>query len=78
MMTVLREIDGLIAENILLRQQVDDLQGSPANQKKLTEREVSEIRNLSRVSHLTQKEIADIYDVNPATVSRIVRGVYWK
>jgi DNA-binding MarR family transcriptional regulator len=50
----------------------------PNNQKKLTDREVKEIRNLARTSDLTQREIADCYAVNPATVSRIVRGVYHK
>jgi DNA-binding CsgD family transcriptional regulator len=50
----------------------------PNNQKKLTDREVKEIRNLARTSDLTQREIADCYDINSATVSRIVRGVYHK
>jgi DNA-binding MarR family transcriptional regulator len=73
----MKEIDALIKERDELRKQLDVLQ-EPNNQKKLTDREVKEIRNLARTSDLTQREIADCYAVNPATVSRIVRGVYHK
>lgn len=74
---VLNEIDTLIKERDELRNQLAQLQ-QPGNHKKLSDREVKEIRNLARVSSMTQKEIADCYDVNPGTVSRIVRGIYWK
>jgi DNA-binding MarR family transcriptional regulator len=77
LLAVMKEIDALIKERDELRKQLDVLQ-EPTNQKKLTDREVKEIRNLARTSDLTQREIADCYAVNPATVSRIVRSVYHK
>lgn len=72
----LAEVTALREENRLLREEL--VRRQPDNQKKLTVREVKEIRNLARVSHLTQKEIADCYDVNPSTISRILKGVYHK
>jgi DNA-binding MarR family transcriptional regulator len=74
--TFLKEIEDLIRERDELRQRLDTMQRE--NRRKLTAREVKEIRNLARASTLTQKEIADCYDVNPATVSRILKGVYHK
>ena len=47
------------------------------NRPKLTKAEVENIRALRR-SGYSQREIAEIYDINPATVSRIVRGQYYK
>lgn len=47
-----------------------------SNAKKLTADEVASIRQLHQRSSLNQREIAEAFDVNPATVSRIVRGVY--
>ncbi len=78
LLKLITEIDELIKERDQLRQQVDDLQNHGRNRKKLSGREVKEIRNLARASDLTQREIADCYDINPATVSRIIRGVYHK
>jgi DNA-binding CsgD family transcriptional regulator len=78
LLKLITEIDELIKERDQLRQQVDDLQNHGGNRKKLSGREVKEIRNLARASDLTQREIADCYDINPATVSRIIRGVYHK
>lgn len=49
----------------------------PTNAKKLTKREVARIRELKR-NGFTQKAIADIFDCHPATISRIVRGQYWR
>lgn len=74
---LVKEIDALVKERDELRQQVARFE-EPDNIKKLSEREATEIRNLARVSHMTQREIAESYDVNPSTVSRIVRGMYWK
>ena len=45
------------------------------NRKKLDPREVELIRQMYR-SGMSQKDIADIYDVNPATISRTVRNIY--
>ena len=47
------------------------------NAKKLTRSEVAHIRQLKR-SGWKQSALAEIYDVNPATISRIVRGQYHK
>lgn len=47
-----------------------------SNAKKLTADEVAGIRRLHQRSALSQREIAEAFDVNPATVSRIVRGIY--
>jgi hypothetical protein len=73
-----KEIDRLIEE---LRAEIRELAASlpepaaPNNQKKLNLREVSRMREMHRIGY-SQAELASIYDVNPATVSRIVRGVY--
>ncbi|WP_142395313.1 helix-turn-helix domain-containing protein [Mycobacterium avium] len=48
------------------------------NKKKLTKREVAEIRRLGRTTGMSQRELADIYDINKATVCRILKGVYHK
>lgn len=47
------------------------------NRKKLTAREVRAIREYHRLG-TSQRELADIYDVNQGTISRIVRGIYHK
>lgn len=65
------EVTRLQAENAKLT-------AGPDNRKKLTAREVGEIRRLNRTTSLNQRELADAFDVNPATVSRIVRNLYWK
>lgn len=51
--------------------------GSRPNRKKLTAKEVGTIRELKR-SGESNRSIADVFDINPATVSRIVRGLYHK
>lgn len=45
------------------------------NRKKLTQREVKDIRDAYR-GGMKQKDLADNYGVNPATISRLVRGIY--
>nr|QFG08812.1 helix-turn-helix DNA binding domain protein [Mycobacterium phage Naji] len=45
------------------------------NRQKLTEREVRDIREAYR-GGMKQKDLADNYGVNPATISRTVRGIY--
>jgi DNA-binding MarR family transcriptional regulator len=49
-----------------------------SNRKKLTLREVQNIRELNQRTGWTQKQIAEAFDINPATVSRIVRKIYWQ
>lgn len=46
-----------------------------ANRKKLSREEVARIRDLHR-SGTSQAELANMFDVNPATISRTVRGIY--
>jgi DNA-binding NarL/FixJ family response regulator len=45
------------------------------NRQKLTEREVKDIRQAFR-GGMRQKDLARNYGVNPATISRTVRGIY--
>lgn len=45
------------------------------NRKKLTEQEARDIRKAFR-GGMKQKDLASNYGVNPATISRIVRGIY--
>lgn len=79
LVALIGEIDALVKERDELLKQVEAYREvRDDNRKKLTEREVREIRNLANVSRMTQREIADCYDVNPGTVSRIVRGIYHK
>ena len=60
---------------IALKRENDELAHS--NRKKLGPEEVQGIRTLKRLGW-TNKSIAETYDVNPATVSRIIRGIYHK
>lgn len=46
------------------------------NRKKLNASEVRTLRMMHRAGS-TQAELADRFSVNPATVSRIVRGIYF-
>lgn len=58
----------LRAENELLKAKLD-------NTKKLSDRDVALMRRMHRDGY-KQHELADAFDVNPATVSRTVRGIY--
>lgn len=46
------------------------------NRKKLSASEVRTLRMMHR-SGSTQAELAERFSINPATVSRIVRGIYF-
>jgi hypothetical protein len=82
-------IDGLKAELDLLTMEKEDLlatveylQSTPNlrgrdNRPKLTQSEVQEIRDMKR-SGVSQADLAQMFDVNPATISRIVRWQYHK
>lgn len=76
------ELTEVFKENNALRAEVAELKlmNGPArtNKKKLTKREVAEIRRLGRTTGMSQRELAEIYDINQATVSRILKGVYHK
>ena len=61
------EIRRLRAENRRLKS---------GNYSKLSARDVKEIRGMYARSSMTQAELAAMYDVNPSTISRTVRGIY--
>ena len=82
----LRLIEEVIEDNLRLKDEIKALKAEIAsyppyakqdNRPKLTKAEVENIRALSR-SGYSRRKIAAIYDVNPTTVSRIVRGQYHK
>jgi DNA-binding MarR family transcriptional regulator len=74
---VAQYIEGLVAENEKLRARLSLAGlGKHINAKKLTPSEVREIRHLHNTSSMTQADLAEAYDVNPATISRIVRRQY--
>jgi DNA-binding NarL/FixJ family response regulator len=75
---VVKLVEELEAENNAFREGrmvVMKAQKPKSNRPKLTDREVRSIRAMHRKG-VTQHEIADIYDIHNATVSRIVRGIY--
>lgn len=69
----------LINENDRLRQQIAAGSTSTAstrtNKPKLSKRDVEMLRSLKRLG-ASNTELATAYDLNRATVSRIVRGQY--
>lgn len=76
LLAVLKELDDIIAERDALRARVAELESIPSdNRPKLTAREVRDIREAFR-GGMRQKDLADNYGVNPATISRTVRGFY--
>lgn len=75
-MTVINEFDQMLTELNYLRKRVDELENQPRNNRpKLTEQEVKDIRAAYR-GGMIQIDLANNYGVNPATISRIVRGIY--
>ncbi|MFB9926293.1 hypothetical protein ACFORO_42655 [Amycolatopsis halotolerans] len=72
---LVRGVTDLAAENRRLRATL--AYRETANRKRLTPAEVAEIRRLWETTSLTQAAIAASFDVNRATVSRIVRGIYY-
>lgn len=75
---LLKDIDDLVKERDELRKQLEAYKEERNNRKKLSQREVTEIRHLARASDMSQHEIAECYDVSGPTISRIIRNVYWK
>jgi DNA-binding NarL/FixJ family response regulator len=76
---IAQAIDDLLVENAELRQQIaaGSTSSQRSNKKKLTKRDVEMMRQLKRLGASNQ-ELAAAYDVHHATVSRTVRGIYWK
>lgn len=79
MMTItqfIAQLDAILKENELLRKRVEELERQPGdNRPKLTPLEVNDIRDAYRMG-MKQRDLADNYGVNPATISRTVRGIY--
>lgn len=75
---VLQELDALITERDFLRAELEALKAKQYNNRpKLGRGEVARIHEMRRAGYKLQ-EIADSFDVNKTTVSRIVRGEYHK
>ena len=73
---IVNEIDETLCENRTLKARVAELESKPLdNRRKLSDYEVKDIRAAYR-GGMSQKDLAHAYGVNPATVSRIVRGIY--
>ncbi|WP_234802556.1 helix-turn-helix domain-containing protein [Mycobacteroides salmoniphilum] len=77
LMAMFKEIEGLLAP---ITEATKVAVGSPVlrpNRRKLTGSDVREIRDMYRKGW-KQKDLAYSFDVNPATISRIVRRQYHK
>lgn len=60
-----------------LEEQVRSLTRKTDNRKKLDQRDAERIRELYTKGNWSQADLADAFDVNPATISRIVRRIYY-
>jgi hypothetical protein len=76
---IAKAINDLLDENERLRKQIaaGSTSSQRSNKKKLTKRDVGLMKDLKRLGS-SNVELAAAFDVNRATVSRIVRGQYWK
>ena len=74
--TLLQTAADLADEVRRLRQENQRLRS--ANRKTLTSKDVRDIRDLYRRGAFNQRRLSEMFDVNPSTISRIVRGHYWK
>ncbi|QHB38076.1 HTH DNA binding protein [Mycobacterium phage Noelle] len=69
--------DRLAEENRALRAKLETKGPNRPNRPKLDRTEVEFIKDLVR-SGVSRRDVAASFDVNPSTVSRIVRGQYHK
>ncbi|AEK32661.1 helix-turn-helix DNA binding protein [Mycobacterium phage Bonamassa] len=72
---LLNRLNVIVRELVSENSQLKAAAAGKGNRPKLTDSEVSSVRELYRAG-LSQRQIAEAYDVNPATISRIVRGIY--
>lgn len=73
---VVNEFDEMVKELNFLRKRLDELESAPPNnRRKLSQQEVKDIRAAYR-GGMAQVDLANNYGVNPATISRTVRGLY--
>ncbi|WP_100469626.1 helix-turn-helix domain-containing protein [Mycobacteroides abscessus] len=77
LMAVLKEIDRLIAPITETAKVAVEPPALRPNRRKLTGSDVRAIRDMYRKGW-KQKDLADSFDVNRATISRIVRRQYHK
>ncbi|QAY06953.1 helix-turn-helix DNA-binding protein [Mycobacterium phage Datway] len=70
-------VDRLAEENRELRAKLETKGPNRPNRPKLDRNEVAFIKDLVR-SGVSRRDVAASFDVNPSTVSRIVRGQYHK
>ncbi|WP_280485411.1 hypothetical protein [Nocardia cyriacigeorgica] len=61
-----------------LEAQIAELKAKSDNRKKLSPRDVQLIRRFGNTTGMPHREIADAFEVNRATVSRILNGTYHK
>ncbi|EFV12909.1 hypothetical protein [Segniliparus rugosus] len=73
------EIQQLTERNEFLERENAELKAAKktANRKKLSRAEATQIRRLRRAGN-SLAEIAGMFDINPATASRIARNIYHK
>lgn len=70
-----RELDEVRGKYLALLAECKQLRAKLNNRRKLTAADVAHIRDQWGEGQ-TQRSIASAWDINPATVSRIVRGLY--
>jgi group I intron endonuclease len=66
-----------IKENGYLQKQEKKNKGSNNSQSKLTEEQVIEIINILNTHKVTQRQLAEKYNVSKSTITNIARGVIW-
>ena len=70
---IIGELVALLKEK---EQEIEELQRKNDNRKVLSKSDVKRIRAWYRKGVFTQAELAVKFEVNPSTISRIVRGIY--
>lgn len=65
-----------IAAEVEAAEHAESARNERPNARKLTPSEVRQLRQEHASGLMNQRELAETYELNPATVSRIVRGIY--
>lgn len=74
---VVDAINTLLIQNLELKLEVERLTfEKQGNRPKLSDSEVKRIRYMKREGAFSNVQLADMFDVNPGTISRIVRNIY--
>jgi DNA-binding transcriptional regulator YiaG len=61
-----------------LEVEVQVLRAKTNNRRKLRPFEVRQLRTMAASGNVTQRQLAEYFQINTGTVSRIVNGVYYK